>query len=378
MTSTLDRAVRVSGSTPTDRVARTRLYRAGRLDKEDFPVDDISDYLDEPDTVLWVDLCAPDRKDLAIVADELGLHALAVEDAIQPKQRPKLDRYETHEFMSLYGVHLDHDSGNLRLSELSAFITSRVLVTVRKDESFDMDGVLARWDGSPDLAKNGVGFLLWGLIDHVVDGHFDAVQTLDEEIEELEDLLFDDQPRDKDVQRRSFALRKSLVTLRRVVLPMREVVNTLMRRDIEGAELPWCEANDVGVLAYGPLAHGLLTGKMSPATTFAPDDWRRDSELFADDAFPERIAVADELQRIADASGRAGGVAELAVAWVLRRPEVTSAIIGARDAAQATANAKLAARPLADDEAAAIEDVLARHPAASRHYGHGEPPDRSD
>ncbi len=223
----------MNGATATDRVARTRLYRGGQLAKEDFPVDDISDYLDEPDTVLWVDLCAPDRKDLAVVADELGLHALAVEDAIQPKQRPKLDRYETHEFMSLYGVHLDHDSGNLRLSELSAFITSRVLVTVRKDESFDMDGVLARWDGSPDLAKNGVGFLLWGLIDHVVDGHFDAVQTLDEEIEELEDLLFDDQPRDKDVQRRSFALRKSLVTLRRVVLPMREVVNTLMRRDIE-------------------------------------------------------------------------------------------------------------------------------------------------
>ena len=152
----------------------------------------------------------------------------------------------------------------------------------------------------------------------------------------------------------------------------------LLRRDIEDAELPWCGRHDVGVLAYGPLAHGLLTGKMNAATTFAPDDWRHDSELFADDAFGERIAVADELVRIADASGRAGGIAELAVAWVLRRPEVTSAIIGARDAAQATANAKLAARPLSDDEAAAIAEVLIRHPTASRHYGHGEPPDRTD
>ncbi len=152
----------------------------------------------------------------------------------------------------------------------------------------------------------------------------------------------------------------------------------LMRREIEAAELPWCAANDVGVLAYGPLAHGLLTGKMTASTTFAADDWRHDSELFADAAFPERIAVTDELARIADASGRAGGVAELAVAWVLRRPEVTSAIIGARDARQATANAALAARPLADDEADAIEQVLARHPDASRHYGHGEPPDAVD
>ena len=152
----------------------------------------------------------------------------------------------------------------------------------------------------------------------------------------------------------------------------------LMRREIERAELPWCAANGVGVLAYGPLAHGLLTGKMTASTTFAADDWRRDSELFVDEAFAERIAVVDELAQIAEESGRPGGVAELAVAWVLRRPEVTSAIIGARDARQAAANAALGERPLTDDEAAAIDAVLDRHPAASRHYGHGEPPDRTD
>ena len=152
----------------------------------------------------------------------------------------------------------------------------------------------------------------------------------------------------------------------------------LMRREIEAAELAWCAGNDVGVLAYGPLAHGLLTGKMSAATTFAPGDWRNESELFADDAFPERIAVVEELARVADEAGRPGGVAELAVAWVLRRPEVTSAIVGARDADQARVNVRLAGRPLSADEAAAIDDVLARHPAASRHYGHGEPPDRDD
>jgi len=111
------------------------------------------------------------------------------------------------------------------------FVAARVLVTVRKDTSFNLDAVIGRWDSSHDLATNGDGFLLWGLIDHVVDEYFDAVQTLDEEIEELEDLLFEARPRDKDVQRRSFALRKSLVTLRRVILPMREVVNTLLRRD---------------------------------------------------------------------------------------------------------------------------------------------------
>jgi aryl-alcohol dehydrogenase-like predicted oxidoreductase len=150
----------------------------------------------------------------------------------------------------------------------------------------------------------------------------------------------------------------------------------LMRREIEAAELPWCAANGVGVIAYGPLAHGLLTGKMTAETTFAPGDWRAESELFADDAFPERVAVARELDALAREAGRPG-VAELAVAWVLRRPEVTSAIIGARSPEQAVANAALAGRPLSADEEAAIQEVLARHPDASRHYGHGEPPDPS-
>ncbi|WP_215730483.1 magnesium transporter CorA family protein [Rhodoglobus vestalii] len=75
--------------------------------------------------------------------------------------------------------------------------------------------------------------LLYGLLDFVIDGHFTTVQALDDQIENLEDLLFDERPHDTDVQRRSFELRKSLVQLRRVVLPMREVVNTLIRRDID-------------------------------------------------------------------------------------------------------------------------------------------------
>ena len=151
----------------------------------------------------------------------------------------------------------------------------------------------------------------------------------------------------------------------------------LMRRDIEAAELPWCGEHGVGVIAYGPLAHGLLTGKMSAGTTFAAGDWRADSELFADDAFPERVAAVGELEEVAREAGRQGGVAELAVAWVLRRPEVTSAIVGARTAEQAVRNAALAGPPLTAEEEAAIEAVLARHPAASGHYGHGEPPDPS-
>src|SRR5258707_1086592 len=96
-----------------------------------------------------------------------------------------------------------------------------------------MDPVCQRWDDAADLAKSGSGFLLWGLIDVIVDGHFETVQDLDDEIEGLEDLLFDDRPHGSEVQRRSFELRKSLVMLRRVVLPTREVVNSLMRGEMK-------------------------------------------------------------------------------------------------------------------------------------------------
>jgi magnesium transporter len=223
--------VSVTTGTATGRVDRTRVYRNGLLEKENFPVDDVSDYLSDPDTFVWVDLCGAEVEDLNHVAEELGLHALAIEDALEARQRPKLDRYADHQFLSMYGVALDRATGQLQLHELAVFITAKALVTVRKDDVFDLDEVVVRWDESMDLARCGVGFLLYGLVDHVVDGHFDAVQALDDEIEELEDLLFAS-PQDTDVQRRSFALRKSLVTLRRVVLPMREVVNTLLRRDI--------------------------------------------------------------------------------------------------------------------------------------------------
>jgi len=213
-------------------MSRTRCYRDGVLTDEDFPIARISEHLAEASSVVWVDLCAPNLEDLQHVADELGLHRLAVEDAAQGRQRPKFDRYAGHDFLSAYSVKLDVDSGQLITDEIAAFVTDKALVTVRRDESFAIDALLARWDDEVDLTKFGIGALVHGLLDFIVDGHFDAVESLDDQIEQLEDLLFDDRPHDKDVQRRSFELRKSLVKLRRVVLPMREVVNTMMRRDI--------------------------------------------------------------------------------------------------------------------------------------------------
>jgi magnesium transporter len=217
-------------------MTKTRAYRDGELLKEDFPMADVSDFLAEPDTAVWVDLCEPSEGDLADLADELGLHRLAVEDAVQEHQRPKLDRYDGHAFLTVYAVRFDAAGERTTTSELALFITPRALVTVRKDDGFDIDAVARRWDQAPDLAKSGVPFLVHGLLDYVVDGHFDAVQALDDEVEQLEDLVFDDRPDTGELQRRSFRLRKNLTAMRRVVGPVPDVLGSLMRRDLRLAD----------------------------------------------------------------------------------------------------------------------------------------------
>ncbi len=214
-------------------VTHTRLYRNGALVDEGFPIAKVSDYLADPDSVVWFDLCEPTAAELGSVSEELGLHPLAVEDALHEHQRAKLDRYDTHLFVTAYAVALNEATGALDTFEVDTFITPQALVTVRRKGGFDIAAVLQRWDGSRELTDNGVSFLLHGLLDYVVDTHFEAVQSLDDQIEALEDQLFDDRPRDKEMQRRTYELRKSLVTLRRVVLPMREVLNSLMRRDLK-------------------------------------------------------------------------------------------------------------------------------------------------
>jgi magnesium transporter len=218
---------------PTRCQARTRLYRDGQLTDQGFPVDRISDHLSGGNATIWLDLRDPDHEDLLVLQDEFGLHPVAVEDATFDRERPKVDRYDTHLFMAVYGAQLDTKTGELATSELAVFILPQALITIRKDDGLDIGKVVERWDASPDLARHGVGFLLHGLLDFIVDGHFEAVQSLDDAVEGLENDLFEPTVKlNLEVQRHSFELRKSLVVLRRVVLPMREVLNTLIRRDL--------------------------------------------------------------------------------------------------------------------------------------------------
>jgi magnesium transporter len=223
-------------------VVRSRLWSKGQLEATDFPFERISEYLSQDGNLVWVDICDPDSEHLAALADELALDPLAVEDAVAHAERAKATRYADHTFLTAYAVTTNGDEepqptgrprdvGQSRLSmtRVSAFVLHRGMVTVRRGDDFDIDEVVQRWDDNADLLKYGPGALMHGLLDVIVDGHFNAVQMLDDEIEALEDQLFDDRVATKQLQRRTYRVRKDLVQLRRVVLPMREVISAVLR-----------------------------------------------------------------------------------------------------------------------------------------------------
>ena len=130
----------------------------------------------------------------------------------------------------------------------------------------------------------------------------------------------------------------------------------LFRRDIEKTVLPFAQEHGIGTLVYGPLAHGLLSGRMTTETTFAADDWRSHSDLFTGEAFRRNLAVVRDLTAFADR--RNATVAQLAIAWTLTNPTVDVAIVGARSSEQIRQTTPGADLRLTPDDMAQIELML--------------------
>jgi magnesium transporter len=222
----------------------TALWRKGEITDQDFPLDEISEHLDEEGSLVWVDILEPDHGVLQKLADELSLDPHSVEDVIEDASRPKATMHEHHSFVSVYATRLEHPgtgpmppdqvlASRLRLTKISAFVLHGGIVTVRDNDAFDMKEVVKRWEDNSELLHLGGGALLHGLLDVIVDGHFDTVQQLDDAIESLEDGLFAENQLTRATQQRTFRIRKELVELRRVVLPMREVVGAVLRHRTE-------------------------------------------------------------------------------------------------------------------------------------------------
>ncbi|MEA4943501.1 MAG: magnesium transporter CorA family protein [Propionicimonas sp.] len=213
----------------------SRAWRDGRLVADGYPLSDLDTWRADPSVLIWVDLLAPDRAELDQLAAELGLDPLAVEDAIEPGERPKATRHAGHTFITCYATRLlvgtDAELA-LQLDRVSAFVLPGALITVRMTDGFDLAPVLERWE-EEITAGTGSGGLAYSLLDYLVDDYFDALQELEDRIQQLDDTLFAPSPRTDELQQQVHRLRNALAGLRRIVLPMREVVTSLGRFEVQ-------------------------------------------------------------------------------------------------------------------------------------------------
>jgi magnesium transporter len=219
-----------------------RTYREGLLQDMEMDLEDISDFLTHPDHMLWLDLEGATKENVSMLGREFGFHELALEDSLHPHQRPKIEQYGSYYFLVAYAVSVEE--GELQEHEMAVFVGRNYLVTVRKEPPYDVTEVIKRTMAHTDLCKEGAAYLLYVLLDEVVDGYFTALEGLEEEAEDVEDKVFgkdqssDPVPREADEQTDIFKLKKQLLKFRRVIAPLREVLDVMQRRTIEVVSPP--------------------------------------------------------------------------------------------------------------------------------------------
>ncbi|MBI4010865.1 MAG: magnesium/cobalt transporter CorA [Candidatus Rokubacteria bacterium] len=212
-------------------VVNSAAYAGGRR-VADVQIENISQALKQEDRFVWIGLHEPTEEILREVQQAFGLHDLAVEDAHRAHQRPKLERYDESLFVVLRTAQMNRDQRRIEFGETHLFVGSRYVVSVRHGASLSYAEVRARCEATPHLLSMGPGFVLYALMDFVVDHYFPIVDALEDELESLEDQIFGEEF-SRETTRRIYELKRDLLEVKRAVSPLVDVCNRLMRFDVE-------------------------------------------------------------------------------------------------------------------------------------------------
>jgi len=159
----------------------------------DIPVADVSEYVHRPSCFVWVAMFEPTQGELDEIAREFDLHELAVEDARKGHQRPKIEEYGDSLFAVLHPAEIvrgEDGSDELRIGEVDIFVGVNYVLTVRHRTQLGFAGVRARTEREPELLRHGAGFVLYALIDNVVDRYFPVLDQLETRLDASEEQLF--------------------------------------------------------------------------------------------------------------------------------------------------------------------------------------------
>jgi magnesium transporter len=203
--------------------------------------------------MMWVDVMAPTAEDFALLEQRFGLHAMVSEDIRSHEGRPKLHNYADYLYLIFHAVRMPQSdiakppvddentlscALNMQVCEIDCLVGPDWVVTIHNEHLPPLEDLRSRWQRRPEMMKAGTGYLLYEIMDEVLDDYFPLLDALDERIDSFEERLFDHQ---KDVQTGDqstlssdiFALKRCLIQVRRVAGPTRDVVNTLLRLEAD-------------------------------------------------------------------------------------------------------------------------------------------------
>ena len=212
-------------------VVNCAAYADGRR-VADVKIDEIEQALKQEDRFVWIGLHEPEEELLRTVQLAFGLHDLAIEDAHLAHQRPKLERYEDSLFVVLRTAQMNREQHRIEFGETHLFVGARYVVSVRHGASLSYAQVRARCETTPRLLVQGPGFVLYAIMDFVVDHYFPIVDALEDELETLEDQIFGEHF-SRETTRRIYELKRDLLEVKRAVSPLVDMCNRLVRFDLE-------------------------------------------------------------------------------------------------------------------------------------------------
>jgi magnesium transporter len=216
---------------PTTDVPRVKAVAclAGVSLERGVPAGEIHDYILEADNVVWVDVQDPGPAEITMLIDEFGLHPLALEDTARGQRRPKADEFKGYLLLVTYAVVAVEDTKGLPTAEVDLFIGRNYVVSIHRGRVAALEEALTRWTRGGPMLREGVGFLVYAVLDAIIDSFAPVIGGIEDEIEETEIALLSRS--DEEGVRSLLRLKRDLAALRRVLYPLRSVFQILLRRD---------------------------------------------------------------------------------------------------------------------------------------------------
>ena len=194
-------------------------------------LNNVHDILKEKDKFVWIGLYEPSEAILSKVQDEFNLHDLAIEDAHRAHQRPKIELYGDSIFVVLRTAQMNKER-HIEFGETHFFVGVNFIVSIRHGSSVAYTEVRSRCETMPELLGKGQGFVLYAIMDFIVDRYFPVVDELEQELDVIEDKIFKGKP-SRETTEQIYELKRELLEVKRTVSPLIDICNRLMRFDIK-------------------------------------------------------------------------------------------------------------------------------------------------